>query len=159
MSAVDTNKKSEMTKKSTLFDIECVLELLRRTRGESGELMLETACREQFSFYGAYHTNTVNVNIHILCVPVCVLCLSWETRDVKGLTSDRRQHLLVSRSCVSGPPKTFFFSHFLRAGLQPLCSTWPGQKHSLPSLGKLVTLRVRSTFRSLRASQASSLTS
>lgn len=28
--------------------------------------------RKQFTFYGAYHTNPVNVAIHIVCVPLII---------------------------------------------------------------------------------------
>lgn len=28
--------------------------------------------RKQFTFYGAYHTNAVNVAIHIVCVPLII---------------------------------------------------------------------------------------
>ncbi|PGH26811.1 hypothetical protein AJ80_01577 [Polytolypa hystricis UAMH7299] len=42
---------------------------------------------KQFLFYGAYHHNTVNVVIHITCVPVIMMCMFLLASTVKPLFS------------------------------------------------------------------------
>ncbi|KAJ7228942.1 hypothetical protein GGX14DRAFT_616000 [Mycena pura] len=55
----------------------------------------------QFAFYGAYHTNRINILIHIICVPL-ILCALFQlsnecskTDDLSGSAQAMASHVLV----------------------------------------------------------------
>lgn len=74
--------------------------------------------RDQLAFYGAYHSNHVNVLIHIVCVP-----LIWMTTLALLLTSGIGMHSIAARlpEMVQSPllqADVFLYTHLPRAAYE-----------------------------------------